>query len=124
MNTFLWILQIVLAVAFVAAGFLKLTQSRDQLKARGLDWVEDFSANTVKLIGVAELLGAIGLILPAAAGIAEWLTPLAGSGLALVMVLAAITHLRRHEQRLVAVNAVLFVVAAVIAWGRFGPYPS
>jgi hypothetical protein len=87
-----------------------------------MPWVEDFSAGTVKLIGVVELLAALGLILPAATGIATVLTPLAASGLAVVMVLATITHLRRKEPKVIPVNLVLLVVAVVIAWGRFGPY--
>jgi hypothetical protein len=67
-----------------------------------------------------ELLAAIGLVLPAATGILPWLTPLAAAGLALVMLLAAITHLRRKEPRAVVVNAVLFALSAFVAWQRFG----
>jgi hypothetical protein len=84
--------------------------------------VEDFSATTVRVIGVVELLGAIGLILPAATGIAPVLTPIAATGLALTMVLAAATHIRRKEPSGVAFNAVLFALAVFVAWGRFGPY--
>lgn len=121
MNIFLWILQIVLAGMFGFAGLMKATQPREKLLAN-MPWVDDFSDNTVKFIGVMELLAAIGLILPAATGIAPVLTPLAASGLAVIMVLAAITHLRRNEPRNAAMNAVLLVVAVMIAWGRFGPY--
>jgi hypothetical protein len=71
----------------------------------------------VRFIGTAESLGAIGLILPAAAGIAPVLTPVAATGLAITMVLAAATHLRRREPSGVAFNA----VAGLVAWGRFGP---
>jgi len=76
----------------------------------------------VRLIGVAELAAAPGLILPAATGIAPMLTPLAETGLGVVMVLAAITHARRKEPGAIAFNAVLLVIASVVAWGRFGPY--
>lgn len=69
-----------------------------------------------------EGLAAIGLILPAATDIAPVLTPLAATGLAVMMVLAAITHARRKEPRSIAINAVILVVAVVVAWGRFGPY--
>jgi hypothetical protein len=62
------------------------------------------------------------LILPAATGIAPKLTPLAATGLVVLMVLAAITHARRKEPSAIAFNAVLLVPAAVVAWGRFGPY--
>src|SRR3954470_16085844 len=96
MNIALWVLQILLAIAFAFAGFTKLARSKDQLRAQ-MGWVEDVSDSTVKLVGAVELLAAIGLILPAATGIAPWLTPLAAVGLAIVMVLAAIVHARRKE---------------------------
>jgi uncharacterized membrane protein len=121
MNVFLWIVQIVLAAAFVLAGVMKSTQPKEKLRPN-LPWVEDFSAGTVRLIGVAELLGGLGLILPAATGIAPVLTPIAATGLAVVMVLAAITHIRRKEPSGVAINAVLFLLSALVAWGRFGPW--
>ena len=121
MNVFLWILQIVLAAMFAMAGVMKATQPKDKLVEK-LPWVEDFSATTVRFIGVVELLAAVGLILPAATGIAVILTPLAATGLAIVMVLAMLTHGRRREPSAIVFNAVLLVVAVVIAWGRFGPY--
>jgi uncharacterized membrane protein YphA (DoxX/SURF4 family) len=121
MNILLWIVQAVLAAAFVMSGLMKATQAKAKLESR-LPWVEDFSAGTVRFIGIAELLGGLGLILPAATGIAPILTPIAATGLAVIMVLAAATHIRRKEPSGVAVNAVLFLLAALVAWGRFGPY--
>ncbi|MFI7640651.1 DoxX family protein [Nonomuraea sp. NPDC049400] len=121
MNIVLWIVQAVLAVMFGMAGVMKSTQPKDKLQAK-LPWVEDFSAGTIRFIGVAELAGALGLILPAATGIVPFLTPLAATGLAVVMVLAALTHARRKEPAAIAFNAVLLVLAALVAWGRFGPY--
>jgi hypothetical protein len=121
MNVVLWILQVVLALMFGMAGVMKSTQPKENL-AKRLPWVEDFSPGTVKLIGVSEVLAALGLILPAVTGIATVLTPLAATGLAVMMVLAAVTHLRRKEPSAVVFNAVLFVLAVVVAWGRFGPY--
>jgi hypothetical protein len=120
MNVFLWILQAVLAAMF-AMAFQKVTQPKEKLAAR-LPWVVDFSAGTVRFIGVMEVLGAIGLILPAALDIAPVVTPLAATGLAIVMALAMNTHRRRREPGAIAFTAVLFIVALVIAWGRFGPY--
>jgi uncharacterized membrane protein len=121
MNVALWIVQAVLAVAFVAAGVMKSTQPKEKLQPK-LPWVEDFSPGTIRLIGAAELLGGIGLILPAVTGIAPILTPIAAACLAVVMVLAASTHIRRKEPSGVVVNAVLFALAVLVAWGRFGPY--
>jgi uncharacterized membrane protein YphA (DoxX/SURF4 family) len=121
MNVALWIFQAVLAVAFVLAGVMKSTQPKEKLQPN-LPWVEDFSLGTIRLIGVAELLGGIGLILPAVTGIAPILTPIAAACLAFVMVLAAVTHIRRKEPSGVVVNAVLFALTVFVAWGRFGPY--
>ena len=121
MNVFLWVLQIALAAVFVMAGVIKATQPKEKL-VTNLPWVEDFSAGTVRLIAILELLGAIGLILPAVTGILPVLTPVAATGLAIVMALAVNTHRRRHEPSGMAFTAVLFVAAVVVAWGRFGPY--
>lgn len=121
MNVFLWVLQIVLALVFAMAGVMKSSQPKDKLVEK-LPWVEDFSPATVRFIGVAELLGAVGLVLPAALDIAPILTPIAATGLAVVMVLAMLTHRRRREPSAIAFNAVLLVAALVIAWGRFDPY--
>jgi uncharacterized membrane protein YphA (DoxX/SURF4 family) len=121
MNVLLWIVQAILAAMFALSGLMKSTQPKEKLVPR-LPWVKDFSAPTVRFIGTAESLGAIGLILPAVAGIAPVLTPVAATGLAITMVLAAATHLRRREPSGVAFNAVLFAAAGLVAWGRFGPY--
>ena len=103
------------------AGVVKVTLPRETLLKR-LPWVEDFSAGTVRIIGVIDLLAAVGLILPAITGIAVFLTPLAAAGLAVQMLLAALTHIRRREPGGVAFTAVLMLAAAFVAWGRFGPY--
>lgn len=120
MNVFLWILQAVLALFFVMAA-QKVILPKDKLVTR-LPWVADFSQPTVRFIGIAEVAAALGLILPAATDIAPVLTPLAASGLAVIMVLAAITHARRKEPGAIAFNAVVLVLAVTVAWGRFGPY--
>jgi len=121
MNIALWIVAVVLAVAFTAAGAMKLTQSKEQLAASGMGYVEDFSPGAVKAIGAAEVLAAIGLILPGALDIAPVLVPLAALGLVLLMVGAVITHLRRGETPMIVVNLVLLLLAVVVVWGRFGP---
>ena len=121
MNVFLWILQGVLAALFVAAGVTKSTQPREKLLSQ-LPWVSDVSTPVVRLIGVAELAGGLGLILPGAFDIATTLTPLAATGLAVIMVLAMGLHARRKEPQAIGFNAILLIVAAIIMWGRFGPY--
>ena len=122
MNVALWIIAGLLAAVFALAGLMKLVQPKDKLAASGMAWTEDFSAGAIKGIGALEVLGAIGLILPAALDIVPVLTPLAATGLAVTMLGAAIVHARRKETQLIVPNIVLLVLAAVVAWGRFGPH--
>ena len=122
MNIVLWIIAGLLAAAFAGAGLMKLAQPKEKLASSGMAWTEDFSSGTVKLIGALEVAAAIGLILPAALGIAPILVPLAALGLVLLMIGAAITHARRQETSNIAINVVLLLLAAVVVWGRFGPY--
>jgi hypothetical protein len=122
MNVALWIVQGALALGFGASGVVKATRDRKRLFDEGITWVEDFSAGAVKTIGALELLAALGLILPAAIGIAPVLTPLAATGIALLMAGAAVVHFRRGEIAFIGVVAGLLAAAALVAWGRFGPY--
>lgn len=122
MNLALWIVAIVLAVVFAGAGLFKLRSTPEKLVDSGMGWAEDFSASTVKLIGALEVLGAVGLIVPALAHIAPVLVPLAALGLAATMVGAAVVHARRKETPMIAVNVVLLLLALFVAWGRFGAY--
>ncbi|MCA0294825.1 MAG: DoxX family protein [Actinobacteria bacterium] len=118
MNVALWIAAGLLAAAFLAAGAMKLAQPKEKIAA-SMGWAEDFSANTIKMIGAFEVLGAIGLILPPLVGIAPVLAPLAAVGLVVIMIGAIATHLRRKETQPVLANVVLFALAAFVAVGRF-----
>jgi len=122
MNTVLWILQILLALAFLMAGILKMTQPLEKLGER-MGWVKDFQPISVRLIGTVELLAAIGLILPALTGILPILRPLAAAGLVLTMIGALYTHLRRSENSLVVGPLLLGVLALIVAYGRFVVVP-
>ena len=81
--------------------------------------MKDTSPRVIKLIGLAELLGALGLILPAVTGILPWLTPLAASGLVLMMAGASFTHYRLKEYPAIGMPATLLILAALAAVGRF-----
>jgi uncharacterized membrane protein YphA (DoxX/SURF4 family) len=120
MNIVLWIIAGLLAVAFLVSGVMKLVQPKEKLAAFGFGWVADFSAGSVKAIGILEILAAVGLILPAVFDIAPVLVPLAALGVVLLMVGAIITHLRRHEAKVIASPAALLALAVLVAWGRFG----
>jgi uncharacterized membrane protein YphA (DoxX/SURF4 family) len=119
----LWVVQVLLAAAFVVSGATKLSQPKEKL-LKNWAWVEDFSQQTVRIIGVLEVLGAIGIVVPALTGIVPSLTPLAALGLVLTMIGAALTHLRRTEYSYVAMNALLLVLAAFVAYGRFFVLPA
>lgn len=121
MNLALWIVQIILALMFVAAGVQKSMQPKERLVEK-LPWTQDFSPSTIRFIGINELLAAVGLVLPAATGIIPILTPLAASGLVVIMFLAILTHGRRGETSAIAFNAALLIAAAFVAWARFGSY--
>ena len=121
MNIALWIIAAVLAVLFLASGIQKLVTPRAEL-AKTMQWANRFSAPAVKAIGIAEILAAVGLIVPAALGIAPILVPLAATGLVLLMVGAIVTHVRLHELQPLAMNLTLLALATVVAWARFGPH--
>jgi hypothetical protein len=86
-----------------------------------MGWVNDFSTPAVNTIGILEILAAIGLIVPALAGTAQFLVPVAAVGLVLLMLGAMVVHLRRHEAKDMVSGIVLLALAVVVAWGRFGP---
>ena len=113
----LWSAQVVLAAVFAMAGLLKTTTPIPEL-AKQMSFVPIVGAGVTRFIGVAELTGAIGLLLPALTRIRPILTPLAASGLLLVMVLAVGFHLRHAEPQYLPITAVLGGLAAFIAWGR------
>ncbi len=117
MNIVLWIVQILLALAFGAAGLMKATKPVDTMVARRA-WAAAYSPRTIKVLGVVEILGALGLILPQLSGIATILTPLAAIGLAIIMVLAIGVHLRRREYPVILFNAILLALSVFVAWGR------
>ncbi len=118
MNIALWIVQILLALAFLAAGIMKIVTPVEKAAVR-MKWVLSMPAEVVKLIGVLEVLGAIGLILPAVTGVWPWLTPLAALGLVLTMAGAALTHVRLAEVSQVPPTIVLPLLAAFGAYGRY-----
>lgn len=122
MNVVLWIITGVLAAAFAAAGLMKLATPRAAL-ADKMHWVNNATDGQVKLVGLVEVLGAIGLVLPAIVDIAPVLVPLAAIGLALTMVGAVVVHLRDGEGFAAAMPAVVLgLLCLVVAWGRLGPY--
>lgn len=110
----LWFFAICLAAVYLATGITKLRTPVGTLAAR-MPWVNDFSGSQVKAIGAVEVLGALGVILPLATGIAPALTAAAAIGLLVLQLAAIAVHVRRGETRRLAVNVAFAVLAVVVA---------
>jgi uncharacterized membrane protein YphA (DoxX/SURF4 family) len=117
MNIAIWVFQVIVGLAFIMAGFMKVTQPIPIL-AKNMAWVNSFSQPFVRFIGVMEFLGGIGLILPAATGIIPWLTIVAAAGLAIVMAGAVVYHLQRNEFPQLTPSAVLLLLSVLVLIGR------
>jgi uncharacterized membrane protein len=121
MNVALWIVQVLLALAFLLVGVnhaFRVEQTIAQGRP-GMMWVAAVPRWLMTFIGVCEILGAVGQILPPLTNILPWLTPLAALLLAIMMVLAIGFHLRRREYPNLIINIILLALAAFVAYGRF-----
>lgn len=116
-NIILWIAQGLLAVMFIMAGIMKTTQPVEAL-AESLPWVTSTPVELVRFIGISELLGGLGLLIPSIFRFKPFLTVWAALGLALIMVLAAVFHASRGEFPNIGMNVILIGIAIFIAWGR------
>jgi hypothetical protein len=110
-----WTVAALLAVFYLYAGGKKVVQSRERLLPM-MGWVDRTPMPLVRTIGVLEVLGAAGLILPPLTGIAPGLAVAAAVGLALIQVGGIVVHVSRGEARLIGLNIALLVAAAVAAW--------
>ena len=123
MDIALWVAQGLLALAFAGAGFAHAFRF-DQFSANHRTaWAADVGRPGMRVIGLLEIAGAIGVVLPALTGILPWLTQVAAVGLALVMLAAATFHARRGEFSGIVPNAVLGAIALFVVWGRFVEAP-
>ena len=118
MNTILWILQGLLSAIFFFSGTMKSTRSEHWLVTHYQTGVAGLSNATIKFIGICEILGAFGLILPWWLNIAPILTPVSAMGFCIIMLLAAPRHYRLREPGNVAINVTVFLLCAFVAYGR------
>jgi DoxX-like family len=123
LNLALWIVAAILAVVFLVSSSTKVFVPKEKLAGMGAAsrWVKDFSPGALRAIGALEFLAAVGLIVPAAVGIAPVLVPLAATGAVLLFAGAVIMRLRRGERATIIADLVYLAMAAFVAWGRFGP---
>ncbi|MET8975870.1 DoxX family protein [Streptomyces sp. NPDC004539] len=124
MDLALWISAVLLALVALAGGVTKTFVPRQKLAAaQGGGWTGDATDTFVRSLGILELLAAAGLLLPAILNVAPPLVPVTAVCWALLMTGAMITHGRRGESALAALNLVYLAIAVFVAWGRFGPAP-
>jgi putative oxidoreductase len=116
-NISLWIAQGLMAAMFIMAGASKSFQPIDAL-ATDMPWVNEVSSSLVRFIGISELLGGIGIIIPSLLRIKPFLTVWAAYGLIAVMVLAAGFHASRGEFGNIGANIIFIAIIAFVAWGR------
>jgi len=119
MNIMLWVLQVVLAVAFFAHGWLFLSPPAEMVEL-----INSLISPAFRVfIGVAEVLAAVGLILPGVTRIMPWLVSCAAAGLMIVMISATIFHIIRGEVSSAITTAILFVLATFVAYMRWKVKP-
>ncbi|NOT32938.1 MAG: DoxX family protein [Candidatus Eisenbacteria bacterium] len=118
----LWSAQVLLAALFAISGTIKSMQSIELLH-KAIRWTPSVPDALIRFIGIAELAGALGLLLPAFTRIAPRLTPVAATGLGVIMLFAAAFHISRGETAVLPFNTGLFALAAFVAWGRFVAAP-
>jgi uncharacterized membrane protein YphA (DoxX/SURF4 family) len=118
MNALLWTLQVLLAAIFTVSGLSKISRPKDRLIAMGQTGVTPFPLPAIRITACCELLGAVGVLLPRLAGVAEFLTPAAVAGFAVVMVGAISSHAYLREPRNVAATALILVAAVTVTFGR------
>jgi uncharacterized membrane protein YphA (DoxX/SURF4 family) len=119
MNIALWIAQVLLLAMFGMAGAMKAFMTAKAKETQS--WAKERTDGFVRFVGVAELLGALGMVLPMLTGILPWLTALAAVGLALIQILAIITvHVPTKEYKILPVNIILLALALFVVWGRWG----
>lgn len=118
MNIALWIIQILLAAAFLTTGSIKLVFPKKNLE-KVFDWIDDFSQNKIQIIATLEIIGAFGLFLPGVYPISKVIIPLSAAGLAIIMILAALTHYNRGEKSEMITNIVIFGLLSIVIIGRF-----
>lgn len=117
MNTILWILQSLMALTFLVPGIFKLIYSEKKLVASGMTGVEGLPISLIRFIGVSEILGAIGLILPKLLNIMPVLTMVSAICLSLIMIPAVVISYKRQEYKKVFINAIIFLICIFIACG-------
>ncbi|RRQ50470.1 DoxX family protein [Maribacter algicola] len=116
LNIALWVAQVLISLTLIWAGYAKLFQPIEET-AQMLPWALD-NPGLLKITGIVDLLGGIGIVLPAAFRLQPKLTVLAAYGTMALMIAAMVFHISRGEVSLIGMNIFFFILAAFVAWGR------
>ena len=119
MNALLWVLQVLLAVAFLAHGLLFLFPPAAMVEQMNAAIPRAFQL----FLGVAEILAAVGLTLPGVTRIYPWLVSCAAAGIMIVMISATMFHIMRGEVSSAITTAVLLLIATCVAYMRWRVLP-
>jgi putative oxidoreductase len=122
LNITLWIVQGLTAALMLMSAFMKIATPIPELSAKW-KWTGELPQQVVRMLGIVDLLGGIGIILPAILKIKPGLTPLAAVGVVLLMISATVFHISRGESSVIAFNIILMLFASFIAWGRYKKLP-
>jgi uncharacterized membrane protein YphA (DoxX/SURF4 family) len=117
LNAFLWITQTLLAVMFCAAGFMKIAMPIPEL-SKAIPWTGQLPELFVRTMGVVDLAGGLGVLLPALTRIKSHLTAVAALCCVILQICAAIFHLTRGEVAILPLNLVLLTMSLFVFWGR------
>ena len=123
LNVALWVIQVLLAWFFVMVGYSHAVMPFEQIAPQAT-WMNDVPRWLSLFIGYAEIVGGLGLIVPAVTRLTRWLTPLAALGLATIMILAIPFHVLKGEASVTWIHALIAALAGFVAWGRWRKAPS
>ena len=122
LNITLWIVQGLIASLMLMNAYMKLAMPISELSGV-YKWTGELPEKIVRLLGVIDLLGGVGIILPALLKIKPSLTPLAAVGIILLMISATIFHTSRGESSVITFNIIVILLAGFVAWGRHKKLP-
>jgi hypothetical protein len=122
LNIALWIVQGLTATLMLISAFMKIATPISELSAKW-KWTGELPEPIVRMLGILDLLGGIGIILPALLKIKPGLTSLAAGGVVLLMISATAFHILRGEESVIGFNIILMLFAGFITWGRYKKLP-
>jgi len=115
----LWIVEGLLGLLFIITGSFKFFQTKEKIIASGGAWAADFEPGIIKIIAAIELISGVSVIVPRLLGHGHYLTFMGAATIAIIMIGAIYTHLRRKEYQHALINAVFLLMALFVAYGSW-----